>query len=120
MVGFVASRVLTSIVAFLALTLFVFVAFFVMPRNDSGRFARRTPPEYRLHGSMIGAYQHYLWRMLRHGDLGRSYGNREAVTTRLLRAAPVTISLVLGGLVVWMLIAVPLGLIAAMRPRSLL
>jgi peptide/nickel transport system permease protein len=69
---------------------------------------------------MVGAYEHYIWRMLRHGDLGRSYGNREAVTTRLLRAAPVTISLVLGGLVVWMLIAVPLGLIAAMRPRSLL
>ena len=120
MAGFFVSRVLTSIVAFFALTLFVFIAFFAMPRNNNSRFARQTPPEYRLHGSMLGQYGHYVWRMLRHGDLGRSYGNREAVTTRLLRAAPVTLSLVAGGLVVWILIAVPLGLIAALRPRSLL
>jgi peptide/nickel transport system permease protein len=32
----------------------------------------------------------------------------------------VTISLVLGGLVVWLLIAIPLGMVAAMRPRSAL
>src|SRR5579885_1374264 len=120
MAGFVVSRVLTSVVAFFALTLFVFVAFFAMPRDDSGRFARRTPAEYRLHGSLIGAYEQYVWRMLRHGDLGRSYTTREAVTARLLRAAPVTLSLVAGGLVVWFLIAVPRGLLAAMRPRSLL
>jgi peptide/nickel transport system permease protein len=32
----------------------------------------------------------------------------------------VTLSLVVGGLVVWLLIALPLGLLAALRPRSLL
>jgi peptide/nickel transport system permease protein len=42
------------------------------------------------------------------------------VTTRLIQAAPVTFSLVAGGLVVWLLIAVPLGMLAALRPRSLL
>jgi peptide/nickel transport system permease protein len=118
MIRFLASRILASAVAFFALTLFVFVAFFVMPRNE--RTARRIPPEYRLHGSMVGQYEHYVWRMVRHGDLGRSYGDREAVTDRLLRAAPVTLSLVAGGLVVWILIAVPLGLLAALRPRSML
>jgi hypothetical protein len=42
------------------------------------------------------------------------------VTTRLFRAAPVTLSLVLGGIVVWLLIAIPLGVYSALRPRSLL
>ena len=42
------------------------------------------------------------------------------MTTRLIQAAPVTFSLVAGGLVVWLLIAVPLGMLAALRPRSLL
>ena len=117
--SFVVGRIASSVLLFFAVTLLVFVAFFVMPRNDS-RFARRAPTQYRLHGGMMGEYAHYVWQFVRHGDLGRSYGTREKVTTRLIRAAPVTLSLVAGGLVVWLLIAIPLGMLAALRPRSLL
>ena len=99
------------------MTLFVFVAFFALPKDNG--FRRNIPAKYRLHGSMSGEYAHYVWRIVRHGDLGYSYGNREAVTTRLFRAAPVTLSLVVGGLVVWLLISIPLGLLTALRPRSL-
>jgi peptide/nickel transport system permease protein len=42
------------------------------------------------------------------------------VTTRLVQATPVTLSLVAGGLLVWLLIAIPLGMLAAIRPRSML
>ena len=35
-------------------------------------------------------------------------------------AAPVTISLVIGGAILWMLIALPIGILSALRPRSLL
>jgi peptide/nickel transport system permease protein len=117
--SFVLTRLVSSVLLFFAVTLLVFVAFFVMPRNDS-RFARQSPSEYRLHGGMMGEYVHYVWQFVRHGDLGRSYGTRERVTTRLVQAAPVTLSLVAGGLVVWLLIAIPLGMLAALRPRSLL
>ena len=117
--SFVIGRIASHVLLFFAITLLVFVAFFVLPRNDS-RFARRAPTQYRLHGTMMGEYAHYVWGFVRHGDLGRSYGTREKVTTRLIRAAPVTLSLVVGGLVVWLLIAIPLGLLAALRPRSLL
>jgi peptide/nickel transport system permease protein len=114
MLGYVLVRLATSVVLFFAITLFVFIAFFAMPRNDR----REQPNEYRVHGPVMGEYAHYVWRIVGHGDFGRSYGNREAVTTRLFRAAPVTLSLVLGGLVVWLLISIPLGLLTAMRPRS--
>jgi peptide/nickel transport system permease protein len=117
---FVVGRLAASVLLFFAVTLFVFVAFFVMPRDDGGRFERSTPPQYRLHGSMLGEYAHYVWRLVGHADLGYSYGTRERVTTRLFRAAPVTLSLLAGGMVVWLLISVPLGLLAAMRPRSLI
>jgi len=40
--SFVLGRIASYILLFFAVTLLVFVAFFVMPRNDSG-FARRTP-----------------------------------------------------------------------------
>ena len=38
----------------------------------------------------------------------------------MLRAAPVTASLVFGGAIVWLLIALPIGILCALRPRSLL
>ncbi len=119
MARFVLGRLASSVVAFFAVTLFVFTAFFAL-QTDSGGGRRHTSTAYRIHGSMPGEYAHYVWRLVRHGDFGSSYDDREAVTARLVRAAPVTLSLVLGGVVIWLLIAVPLGLLAALRPRSLL
>jgi len=116
---FVIGRLASSVLVVLAVTMVVFVAFFAMPRDDSS-FARATPAEFRLHGAIAGEYAHYIWRIVAHGDFGRSYGTREPVTTRLFRAAPVTLSLVAGGVVVWLFLAIPLGMIAALRPRSLL
>jgi peptide/nickel transport system permease protein len=118
MFGYVFVRIASSILLFFAITLFVFIAFFALPKQDFGR--RQTSDEYRIHGPLLGEYAHYVWRIVGHADFGRSYGNRESVTTRLFRAAPVTLSLVLGGLVVWLLVSIPLGLLTAMRPRSML
>jgi peptide/nickel transport system permease protein len=117
MTRYVLGRLASCVVVFFAITLFVFVAFFAMPSTNR---ERETTDAYRVHGSVSGEYAHYVWRMVAHGDLGYSYVSREAVTRRLFRAAPVTLSLVAGGIVVWLLIAIPLGIIAALRPRSLL
>jgi peptide/nickel transport system permease protein len=113
----VLGRLASYVVVFFAITLFVFVAFFAMPSTNR---ERETTDAYRIHGSVSGEYVHYMWRMVAHGDLGYSYVSREAVTRKLFRAAPVTLSLVAGGVVVWLLIAIPLGILAALRPRSLL
>jgi peptide/nickel transport system permease protein len=118
MARYVFARLASSVVLFFAITFFVFVAFFVMP-SDS-RSERHMSSAYRIHGSMSGGYAHYVWSLVRHGDLGHSYQTREAVTARLLHAAPVTLSLVAGGLVVLLLIAIPLGIVSALHPRSLL
>lgn len=116
MTRYVLGRLGSTLLMFLAITLFVFVAFFRIP-EPRGR--RDVPDAYRLHGTLAEQYVHYLWRFLGHGDLGYSSVSREAVTTQLLRAAPVTLSLVIGGLVVWLLIAMPLGVVSALRPRRL-
>jgi peptide/nickel transport system permease protein len=113
---YLVTRLASSVALFFAITLFVFVAFFAFPTGNGGRINR---DPYRS-SSLPHAYAHYVWKLVRHGDLGRSYADREAVTTRVFRAAPVTLSLVLGGLLVWLLIAIPLGAVSALRPRSLL
>ena len=53
-------------------------------------------------------------------SLGRAFATRREVNQIVLDAAPVTASLVFGGALLWMLVALPLGILSAVRPRSLL
>jgi peptide/nickel transport system permease protein len=53
-------------------------------------------------------------------DLGNSFTNRQNVNEIVKHAAPVTASLVFGGAFFWMMLAVPVGVLSALRPRSLL
>lgn len=103
------ARVGSSVVAFFAVTILVFIAFYAAPGRQF-RHGRLLPGS---DGSWHG-YVQYLWQFVRHGDLGRSTFFREAVTTRIFRAAPVTVSLLLGGFVVALLI----GLVPLVRPRA--
>ncbi len=124
---FVIARVLTSVLLFFAVTLFVFIVFFVMPQprvKGPGRGGNADDYDIRdsihLHGTMIQQYQQFVYGFVRHGYLGRSYFNRQEVKGIIFRAAPVTLSVVLGGVIFWFLLAIPIGVMSALRPRSLL
>ncbi len=52
------------------------------------------------------------------GDLGISLFSRESVSTTILKALPATIELALAGLVVALMIALPLGVLAAVKKDS--
>jgi peptide/nickel transport system permease protein len=125
--GFVLRRLAWAIVLFFALTLYTYILFFVIPgneetirrgfRGDQGTTLRETVGIDG--GSILREYGSFVSHVV-HGDLGVSQRNREPVLERIARAAPVTMSLVIGGAVVWLLIAIPIGLLSALRPRSLL
>jgi peptide/nickel transport system permease protein len=124
---FVVARLLWGFVLFLAITLFTFVVFFVIPQPHvrlQGRGQNADEADirnsFRLHGSVVHQYTTFVYRFVRHGDLGRSYFNRQKVMNIITRAAPVTLSLLLGGAVMFILIAFPIGILSAIRPRSLL
>ncbi len=127
MTRFVVARLATSVALFFAVTLFVFVVFFVMPQprvKGPGRGENAEELSIRdsihLHGTMWQQYGQFVYGFVGHGYLGRSYFNRQTVMSILLTAAPVTLSLLLGGVVFWLLLAVPIGVMSALRPRSLL
>src|SRR5207237_5878411 len=67
-------------------------------------------------------YQYYKFvkNLVWHQSLGFSYFTRQSVNSIVGAAAPVTASLVVGGAILWMLIAIPIGILSALRPRSLL
>jgi peptide/nickel transport system permease protein len=70
-----------------------------------------------LDQSVLHQYGTFLWRLL-HGDLGYSYVNGVPVTTIIRQDLPVTASVAVGGAVLWLLIGVLSGVLAATHPRS--
>ena len=129
MLRYFIRRLLWSCVLFVAVTLVTFVIFFVIPadpaRQVCGQRATATCIERARHflgldQPMIVQYGRFLDRLVVHRSLGRSFTNRQDVTKSVLNAAPVTASLVFGGAVLWLLVSIPIGILSALRPRSLL
>lgn len=70
-----------------------------------------------LDDPLIVQYVNWLGNAVR-GDLGVSFRSGQPVTDLILERLPATMSLALAAIVVALLIALPLGLVSALRPRS--
>jgi peptide/nickel transport system permease protein len=122
-------RLLWAVLLFFAVTVVSYILFFVIPADPARQFAgkganqdtiARAKHYLHLDEPIYQQYGRFVWRLVYHQDLGRSYYNRESVNHIVADAAPVTASLVIGGAFFWMLIAIPIGILSALRPRSLL
>ena len=127
MAGYVIRRLLWSVFLLFAISLFAFVLFFVVPPETQqfGRGVAATDVNLRdsygiQAGSVPAEYGRFLTRVFTDGSLGESYATRREVRDMLVAALPVTLSLVIGGTVLFLLIAIPVGVICALRPRTLL
>lgn len=67
---------------------------------------------------VLSQYLHYLLRLL-HGNLGDTLTVGLSVDGLLRRALPPTLSLIVGGMVLWLVAGVLAGMASAMRPGSL-
>jgi len=61
-----------------------------------------------------------LKRLVVDRSLGKSFVTRQDVNHVVGQAAPVTASLVFGGAILWLMIGLTVGILSALRPRSLL
>jgi peptide/nickel transport system permease protein len=122
-------RLLWAVVLFVAVTAVTYVIFFIIPASPARQACgqRATEECVRRAAHFLGTdrpvyvqYAKFMKRLVIDRDLGRSFTNRRSVNDVIKDAAPVTASLVLGGAILWMLIALPVGILSALRPRSLL
>lgn len=126
MLAFIARRLLWAGVLVGVMSVITFGLFFALPPNQPGsnRQAQVAPnlqTQFKLeHRSLPDQYVHFVRRVARHGDLGRSLRQPLSVRQIIGRALPVTASLVIGGTIVWILLAFSIGMLSALRPRSLL
>jgi peptide/nickel transport system permease protein len=127
-VGFLIRRILTGIVVVWLVSTGAFFLFFARPvatvaRELAGRAA--TPQviaevirNLGLNQPIMVQYWHFLDGLL-HGNLGYSYFTQESVDTMIKQDAPPTISVVIGGMVLWLVVGISVGIISATRARSL-
>jgi peptide/nickel transport system permease protein len=122
-------RILWALVLFLSVTVVTYVIFFIIPANPAQLAAGKaaTPQKIEEVKHFLGLdepvyiqYWRFLKRLVVDQSLGTSFATRQDVNDIIANAAPVTASLVFGGVVFWMLLAIPVGILSALRPRSLL
>ena len=126
MIGYVIKRSLWTVMLLLIISFVTFLLFFTLP---SDVIASRAPvasttslaDQYRFEGQSLPAeYGQFVWAVVRHGEFGQSFRDRRPVSDKLQEAVPVTATLVIGGSLLWVLMAFPIGILSALRPRSLL
>jgi len=127
LLAFMVRRILAGIVVVWLVATGAFFLFFARPvdtvaRQLAGRAA--TPQviaevirNLGLNQPIMVQYWHFIDGLL-HGDLGYSYFSQESVDTILKQDLPPTISLVIGGLVLWLVVGLSVGILSATRPRS--
>jgi peptide/nickel transport system permease protein len=122
-------RLVWAAVLLLAVTFVSYVIFFLVPANPARLMAGpQAPPEHvervekllGLDDPVPVQYARFLKQLVVDQSLGRSFATRQEVNDIIKSAAPVTASVVLGGVILWLSIAFPIGILSAMRPRSLL
>jgi len=144
MFRYLIRRILWAAVLFFVVTLVTYVIFFLVPNDLASKVAGQGSSQAQraraihylgLDRPVYVQYGKFMWRLIKpvpvhvggvpvfvlpQGDLGRSFVRATPVSTLILTAAPVTASLVFGGVIMWLLIALPVGILSALRPRSLL
>jgi peptide/nickel transport system permease protein len=129
MLRYLVRRVLWAAMLVVAVTIVTYVIFYAIPANPA-RLAcgqRATPQCVARAAHFLGTdrpvyvqYAKFLDRLVVHHSLGRSFTNRQSVNSMIVNAAPVTASLVFGAMLMWLMVAIPVGILSALRPRSLI
>lgn len=106
-----------SAIAFMLLRISGDLAIALAGEDASPADVERIREQYGLNRPVIVQYGEWLWNAVR-GDLGRSLFYPESVANLIMTRLPVTLTLSAMGLVIALLIALPLGIIAALKRNT--
>ncbi len=138
MIRFLIQRALRAVLTLFAISIVTFALFFVVPSNPALVMCGKNCDPKQIHDTLVnlGLDQPKLVQytsfvkgifvgrdygsgdFLRHCPapcLGYSYRSNEAVTEIIGRTLPVTVSIVTGAAILWILFGVSLGMISALR-----
>jgi peptide/nickel transport system permease protein len=130
MTRYVIRRLLWGVLLLILVSALTFVFFRVFPTADPAtlRAGRLQSPkiiaairhDLGLDKSLLTQFWIYMKGIFLHFDLGFSYYSSASVKGLIVNRLPATVSLVLGGAVVWLVTGLTIGIISARRPGTLL
>lgn len=130
MFRFVIYRVFQLIPVLLLVSIFVFALIHALPGDvidalageaETNDPARRAALEKQLGLDQPIYVQYFTWlgKILFHGDFGKSITTRRSIGIEVFKRIPATIYLAVVAVVISLVIAVPLGTIAALKHRTM-
>jgi peptide/nickel transport system permease protein len=125
---YIIRRLLWVILLLLVVSAVTFVIFYELPSADPAalRAGKSPSPELLaqirhtlgLDKPVYEQYWLYMKKVVLHFDFGYSFQASQPVRREIFDRLPATISLTCGAVVVWLLIGLPVGIISAIRRRS--
>jgi len=107
----------------------IFLIFYAFPSGDpaAARAGRLATPEeidriretLGLNEPLYVQYWEYMKNLVLHFDFGYSYESNADVRELIFDRLPATFSLVFGAVILWLAAAIPVGIISAVRQRSI-
>jgi peptide/nickel transport system permease protein len=117
-----------SVLLIALVLLLTFVVFYELPSADPAqlRAGRLATPEliaeirekFGLDRPVYEQFWIYMRDVVTDFDLGYSYYKNVSVREEIFSRLPASISVAVGAFILWMLIALPVGILTALRPRS--
>jgi peptide/nickel transport system permease protein len=128
MTRYIIRRLLWGVVLLIAVSALTFVLFRILPTADPAklRAGRLQSPkiiaeirhDLGLDKPLLTQFWLYMKGIFLHFDLGFSYYSNAPVKELIFNRLPATISLVLGGAVIWLVAGLGIGIISARRAGS--
>ena len=130
MTRYIIRRLLGMVLLLILVSAVTFLIFNVFPSADPAllRAGRQPTPEsiariredLGLDRALPLQFGDYIYNVFVHQDFGRSYINNTNVLDQIRQNLPATISLTIGGVLIWMFFGLSVGIISAVKHRSVL
>ena len=128
MARYIARRLAGMVLLLILVSGVTFLVFYVFPSTDPAvlRAGRQPTPgsiaaireDLGLDRPIFVQFGDYIWRVFAYQDFGKSYVSNADVLEQILDNLPATISLAIGGVVVWLTLGLSIGIISAVRHRT--
>src|SRR5919107_2163394 len=129
MARYIVRRIAGMFLLLILVSAVTFVIFNVFPSTDPAalRAGRQPTPEIiasirsdlGLDRPLIVQFGDYIWGIFAHQDFGRSYVSNVDVLDQIRQNLPATISLTIGGVIIWLIFGLSIGILSAVRHRTI-
>ena len=130
MIQYIIRRLLWGVVLLIAVIAITFVLFYLLPnvdpaelragRNSSPQIIKDIAHNLGTDRPVYVQFWTYMRNLVLHLNFGYSYYSGASVKSLIFDRLPATLSLTVGAVVIWLMIGIPVGIISAIKRRTVL